>query len=335
MILEEVTLIYLDLIKKYARHLVSAFFYIAFIGLFYFFYLLLGMKFQGEQTLLLEALKNYGLLLVHSLPLMTILETLLFFARIETSDTRFMLRVMPILGGVNAILLILFFFFQWDFGDFMHYDQLYIRPLPQPGYITPYEKNQIYIGKTQERSLLFGGDIFLVASWRTNSSFLTVTTTSRIGDASFYSDQQSFTFSLKEKAPAFQETGFTRVFFENYFSYVRKLRDVFHKTFYSWGIVSSLLGILLMSAGYFSLLGGIAIVLKENQIQILMRSFFVIIGIAAWFAFPHFLSFISLMSFGIRFGLLRVAFPSLMMGSFALLIGYGFLILKNGLPRKA
>ncbi|MFN3660333.1 MAG: hypothetical protein ACK4TN_03740, partial [Brevinematales bacterium] len=101
------------------------------------------------------------------------------------------------------------------------------------------------------------------------------------------------------------------------------------------GIVSSLLGILFMSVGYFSLLGGVSIYLKENQIQMLMRSLFVLLGVAAWFSFPHFLSLISLMSFGSRFGLLRVAFPSLLMGTLATWLGYGLLILKNGLPHKA
>ncbi|NPV38906.1 hypothetical protein BREVNS_0772 [Brevinematales bacterium NS] len=328
-------MIYLDVIKKYARTFLTTFIYLSFLGLFYFFYLLLGMKFRGEQAILLEALKNYALLLVHSLPLMAIFATFIFFAKIESNDTRFMIRVMPIIGALNTVVLVLFFFFRWDFVNFMHYEPLSIKPLPQAGYITPYGNTQVYIAEGKGRHLVFTGDIYLASSWRTNASTLTVQAVSRVGDASFTPDGRVFSLSLKEKAPAFQETGFTKIFFEAYFAYVRKLREVFFHTFYSWGIVSSLLGILFMSAGYFSLLAGISIYLKEAQIQMLMRSFFVLLGVAAWFSFPHFLSFISLMSFGIRFGLLRVAFPSLLMGSLAALLGYGLLILKNGLPRKA
>ncbi len=328
-------MIYLELIKKYGRTLLTTFVYIAFLGLFYFFYLLLGMKFRGQQDILLAALKNYGLLLVHSLPLVAIFTTLIFFAKIETSDTRFMLRVMPIIGGINALLLVVFFFFRMDFVDFMHYEPLSIKPLPQTGYITPYGKTQVYLAEGKGRHLVFTGDIYLASSWRTNTSTLTVQATSRVGDASFTPSSQVFSLPLKEKAPAFQETGFTKVFFQAYFAYVRKLREIFYRTFYSWGVVSSLLGILFMSAGYFSLLAGISLYLKEPQIQMLLRSFFVLIGVAAWFSFPHFLSFISLMSFGIRFGLLRVAFPSLLMGILAILLGYGLLILKNGLPKRA
>jgi len=328
-------LIYLEVIKKYARTLLTTLVYIAFLGLFYFFYLLLGLKFRGEQTILLQAIQNYLLLMVHSLPLVAIFSTLVFFAKVDSRDSRFMIRIMPLIGGVNTVLLLLFFFFRWDFVNFMHYDPLSIKPIPQAGYITPYHTLQVYIAEGKGRHLVFTGDIYLASSWRTNATTLTLQATSRVGDASFVPENRSFSVPLTERAPAFQETGFTRLFFEAYFAYVRKLRDVFFHTFYSWGVVSSLLGILFMSAGYFSLLAGIAIFLKEPQIQMLIRSFFVLLGVAAWFSFPHFLSFISLMSFGIRFGLLRVAFPSLLMGGLALLLGYGLLILKHGLPKKA
>ncbi|MCX7883202.1 MAG: hypothetical protein N2314_08280 [Brevinematales bacterium] len=327
-------MIYLEVIKKYAKTFFTTFVYLSFLGLFYFFYLLLGMKFRGEQAILLEAFKNYALLLVHSLPLMAIFSTLIFFAKIESSDSRFMIRIMPLIGSLNTIVLLLFFFFRWDFVNFMHYEPLSIKPLPQSGYITPYGDVQVYLAEGKERHLVFTGDIYLASSWKTNASTLTLQASSRVGDASFTPEARVFSLSLKERAPSFQETGFTKIFFEAYFAYVRKLREVFFRTFYSWGVVSSLLGILFMSAGYFSLLAGISLFLKEPQIQMLVRSFLVLLGVAAWFSFPHFLSFISLMSFGIRIGLLRVAFPSLLMGVLATLVGYGILILKNGLPRK-
>jgi hypothetical protein len=298
----------------------------------YLFTLLLSLKFRGESWILIEALKNYGLFLLYSLPFIIIIASCFYFAFIG-NDKMFVFRMVPIVSAANTIILLLFFLIKIDFFPLFPPTQLYFYPEVKEGYINTIGDYKIFVEdnvkNNYRKGILFYHNAYLINAMNVGKNTVSVNAYQRIGNGQFYGDSSGFSIPRKEPVMQLKETGITRLVCQNYISNIKYLRKIFQTTFVNGGMPHSIVAILLMSIGFFGLTAGIAGFLSERQLVILSFSALFTLAIFLFFIFPHFLSLVNLIKFGIKNGFFKVTFPGLFVGVFGALIGYGLIELRD------
>ncbi len=325
-------MVYLLSLRKYFFTFLKTILF--FLGglLLYLFEILVFLKFKGDTDVLIEALKNYGFFIVYSFPFIIIIACFFYFCSIG-NDIKFNIRMIPIISALNTVLLLIFFFINFDFLILPKPVQQYYRPEIRDDMINAVGDYKIFIekkdGKSPGNGILFYKNAYFISDWRVKNNAVNVNTYQYIGDSGFYKQSSAFSIPRKEPVMEMKDTGISQFLFDNYISYLKKLKDIFYTTFLDGGAVLSALAILLLSTGFFSIVCGIACFINDKQILILTYATLMAASILMFLGLPYFLSLIALIKFGIKNGLFSVIIPSLFVGLFSALIGYGLLSLKD------
>lgn len=321
-------MVYLLSLRKYFFTFLKTVLFFAAGLLLYLFNILIFLKFKGESSILIEALKNYALFLVYSFPFITIIASGFYFSFIGT-DKMFTIRMIPIISAFNTIVLLIFFLVNFDFLILSDPSQLYFKPEVRDGIVNTVGDYKIYFekggNKGEKRGILFYKNAYLINDWQIKDNEVRLSAYQYIGDNSFFKQNSSFSIPRKEPVLQLKETGITHFLFQNYISYLKKLREIFYTTFASDGILASIIAILFLCTGYFTIISGISGFINEKQLIILTYSTLLITVILMFLCFPYFLSLITLIKFGIKNGFFKVIIPGLFIGLFSALIGYGLL----------
>lgn len=329
-------------LKSYLFRLLVMLLLCALVLLFYFFTMLVFYKFHGESAILLSALKNYGLFLLYSLPLIVIFASSFYFAFNAGSDKKFAMVMVPIVSAVNTLILLVFFQLKIDFTSLEKPLQASFYPEVRQGIINSIKDYKLYVDKLNrgsiERGILFNRNAYVVGSGSVGRETVNVNSYLVVGDNGLANQGSSFNIPRKEPVLQIQETGVSRFLFQSYINYVKKLRGIFYSTFVTnvpGGILYTALAILLMCIGFFGVISGIVVYFNEKQIMALSYSALAAIAILMFLSFPYFLSLIALIKFGIKNGFFKVFLPSLFVGGLTALVGYGLLELRQLMLKRS
>ena len=333
---------YLKSMKSYLFRLLVMTLLCALVLLFYFFTMLVFYKFHGESAILLNALKNYGLFLLYSLPLIVIFASTLYFAFTTMGDKKFTMVMVPIVSAVNTVILLVFFFLRIDFTSLEKPLQAYFYPEVRQGIINSIKDSKLYVDKMDRGSIdsgiLFSRNAYLGGSGSVGWDTVNVNAYQAVGDNGLTGQGTSFHIPRKEPVLQIQETGISRALFQSYINYVKKLRGIFTNTFVTnvpGGVLYTALAIFLMCIGFFGIISGIAVYFNEKQIMALSYSALAVIAVLMFLSFPYFLSLITLIKFGIKNGFFKVFLPSLFVGGLTALVGYGLLELRQLMLKRS
>lgn len=330
-------MVYLLSLKKYAILFLKTTLFFAAGLLLYLFTMLVALKFKGETALLLEALKNYGLFIIYSLPLVIMVSSCFFFGS-AGNDKKFILRMIPIVSSFNTIFLFIFFLVKIDFQALFNPTQLYFSPDIKEGIINSVGDYKVFVEKSDKNSIkkgiLFYRNVYFISDGRVLKNEVNVNTYQYISAVGLNRQNSSFSIPRKEPVIQVKETGIAHFLFQNYIGYLKKLSGIFYTTFVNGGLINSIIAIYLLSVGFFAIICGVTGFLSEKQIMILTYSTLFTVALLMFIGFPYFLSLIALIKFGIKIGFFRVVIPGLFVGLFAALIGYAlielrFLLIKN------
>lgn len=335
-------MIYLKSLKSYLFRLLVMLILFALVLLFYFFTMLVFYKFHGESAVLLNALKNFGLFLLYSLPLIVIFASSFYFAFTAGGDKKFTMIMVPIVSAVNTVILLVFFLLKIDFTSLEKPLQGYFYPEVRQGIINSIKDYKLYVDKLDRGSIrsgiLFGRNAYIVGGGTVGWENVNVSSYMTVGDGGLANQSSSFSIPRKEPVLQIQETGVSRVLFQSYINYVKKLRAIFYNTFVTGGpagVLYSALAILLMCIGFFGIISGIVVYFNEKQIMALSYSALAVVAILMFLSFPYFLSLIALIKFGIKNGFFKVFLPSLFVGGLTALVGYGLLELRQLMLKRS
>lgn len=331
-------MIYLISIKKFfLQFLKTTLFFLVFL-LFYLFGLIVSGKFAGSNTLIQTAVVNYLALLLNSLPVILLISSTTFFAFHMAFDKLYALRLIPILGGVSALMLLAFFFVNLDFKPQPRPSTLTIYDKVTEGLINPVNGVKVYVNKMSEdrirSGILFDDNVSFIGSGRVSDKQVVVTTSRVISDGSISAREASLTLPRKETVISLQDTGLLTAAMDIYIKHTERMKSIFTLTFTDGSILFEILAIIIMCVGYFSIVAGVSFFLNDQQIKFLSLAANVLVAIIGFFGFQYFMSLIQVIKFGIKSTFGEILLPSILIAVFAGLIGFGLLQLKEALTKK-
>ncbi len=331
-------MVYITSLKKYFFTFLKTTAFFAVMLLIYFFQMVFYYKGNGVDGFFVSALANYGTFLFFSLPLICIIATGVYFAMKINFDKLYALRLIPIIACFNALLLLIFFVVNIDFISVPKDVTFKVYPEIKSGYINPVNRYQLYINSTEENSIkdgfLFHKNAYFISSGRVTDKQITVRSSRYIAAKSMASKNSTFAIPHEEDLFQISHTGISSFLFEAYEIYIRRLRSVFNITFSDGGIASSIIAIILMCVGFFSIVAGASFFLNDREIHLLSLSAIVILSFVEAILFQLYLSLVEVIKLGIKSPFWSVIVPSLLVGVFAGLLGFGLIQLKDVLKKR-
>jgi hypothetical protein len=314
-------------LRKYViTFLQTALFFIV-ILLLYFLNILILLKFRGQSAILFWALRDYGLFIIYSLPLILMIASCIYFAFLG-NDKKFNLRIIPVIAGFNTLILLVFFLVKFDFQTLAMPAQPYFYPEVKEGAVNSLGEYKLYLNKKgmMPRGYLFYGSVSQVNGWSQDRNNVYVGLSG-----------QKNGIAIPRKAPVLQlrETGVAHYFLVNYISYLKRMKDIFYNTFVDGGVITSTIAIFLLCVGFFGIMAGVCGFMNDKQLLILTYASLFVAGALFFMGFPYFLSLVALIKFGVKHGIFKVIIPSLFVGIFSGLIAYGLLELKGVLAKRS
>lgn len=331
-------MIYLLSIKKYLITLLKSLSFFILIILFYFFTMVTLYHIGGVSRFWVKALLQSLGLLQASLPFMLIISTCFFFAFQMTFDRVYAFKVLPLISTINALFLLIFFLTSAPIRLIGHKAALRgTVPITQ-GYIYPLRGQSILITRIKNNrikgGLLFDRNSKLITGGYVGKNTLSVKIGAYFSSRGPVKIRQSFSFPLKRKDALQNDTGISRGLFDYYIRFIGGLKKIFTETFQRKNTVFSLLAIILMSLGFFSLIGSLSFFFNEKQAYFLSFSGLLIIALLGLFAFPSYLGMVAVIGFGIHKGPMQLLLPGIIVTIFALLLSVGMVFLKEALAQK-
>lgn len=326
-------MIYLLSLRKYAAVFLKVF--LAFAGALalYFVIFLLYLKFRGNSSILVEALRNYGTMLLYSIPFMVIVSGFLYFSFSSAPDRRFLIIMVPLVALFNTLLLFVFFFVNTDFADLVKPEAMFAYPELKEGYITPIGDYKIWLApgysNSVRKGILFYKNGYFLDSVRIQPSEINLTSPETIGNGGPERSWVSFSVPKKDQVVELPNTSVGSALLDIYIHYVKRLKTIFQTTFVTNGLAASILSMLLLAVGFFAIVAGAATWFNEKSIFLMTVCTLVVLSSVMFLAFPQFLSLIELIKFGIKNGFWKVFIPSLFVGGLAALIGLGLIELRQ------
>ncbi len=329
---------YLQSLKSYLFRLLVILLLTAFVLLFYLMTMLAYYKFRGEAAVLMLALKNYGIFLLYSVPLVVITASCFYFAFLG-SDKKFTMIMVPIVSAVNAVILTVFFVAKIDFRVLEKPVRMTYAPDIREGVINSVKDFRIY-AERMNRSSISGGLLFqrnahVISGGSVGKDTLNVGTSQILSEGGLSPHRANFSIPRREAVRQIPETGVTRMVFGMYIDFVKKFRGLFASTFSGGGVLFSALAIFLMGIGFFGVISGIVVYFNDRQIMALSYAALFAISVVLFLALPYYLSLIALIRFGIKNAFFRVVLPSLTVGSLTAMIGYGLIELRQVILRRS
>ncbi len=334
-------MIFLTSIKKYAVQFLKIL--LLFIGLllFYFFAMILSGKISGSEKILINALQNYGAILLYSLPFMLILSTAIFFAFEMNFDKLYALKIIPIVAGLNALILLSFFFINLETDPLPENTSFEVAPALEEGRINNFNGYNIYVNDLNDFDLteiddgiLFYNQSHFISSGKIGEESIHIYTDKYIGDSSIISRYKSYTIKRTEKFHKLESTGLFQLILTHYMNYIQKIKTKFTETFTGDSAVFSIIGIILVSMGFYFIIASSAFFFNEKDIIMLNVSALFIISLLGYFVFQYFLSLVAIIKFGLNHPLGKIVLPSFIIMVFSGLIGFGLLQLKDALNKN-
>ncbi len=331
-------MLYWMAIKKYLLMILKTFLFLAAILLIYFFAMVLFFKSGGESQFWSKALMQYLGVLGYSIPLILVIASTMFFAFQISFDKAYAMRVIPILAAINALLIIPFFLVKMEIKDFPEFPALSTITDVEESSIHPEGDLKVYLhkmkGGTIRNGLIFDDTVYFLTDGSVSKTRLSVSGSRYIGNNG--PGYKSYNKSLVRKNSVKQltDTGISHWLFNHYVEYIKKLKDIFNTSFKINNMILSLLGLFLVSIGFFSLVASISFFFNEKKAYFLSMSTLLIVGLIAFIAFPYYLTLFEVIKFGIKSPVAKVLVPGLFTTVLASLISLGMILLKDALMSK-
>ena len=325
-------------LRKYLfSFLKTALFFVAGL-LLYLFSMLVYLKFKGDASILTEALRNYGLFLLYSIPFILIVASCFYFGFLG-NDKVFFVRMIPFVALFNTVVMLAYFLVQFSFEPLPKPTQLFFYPETRPGYVNTIGSYQLFAEpgskENSGKGILFYKNAYFVNSWNIKKNEISVSSSQYVGRGEITRQSSGFTIPGKEPVIQLQQMGIADWLFRQYITYLNKLREFFYMTFAEGGLPASILAIFFMSMGFFGMVCGIAGFMNDKQMLILTVSALFLTAGILFFIMPQFLSLIALIRFGIKMGFFRVTIPSLFVGLLAGMIGYALIEFRDLLLKRS
>lgn len=313
--------------------------FVVLIMLIYLFAMVLHFKSSGVSNFWGQALIQYAGLLLHSIPLLLVISSTLFFAFQITFDKLYAMRVIPVLAAINALLIIPFFVVNPKVDAFPEFPKLTLSADVEEGTIHPEDNLKVYINKmkgaTIQNGLIFDKNVWFLDSGSISKSRLSVSGSRTMGNEGPYSRSYNISVSRNNKIDQLRDTGISYWLFTRYVKYIQHLKGVFENSFtVKKNLALSLLSIFVVCIGFFSLLAAASFFFNEKQVYFLSMSTLLIVGMVGFITLPYYLSTFEVLKFAIRNPLGKILVPSLLTTVLSLLISLGLVVMKDALMQK-
>lgn len=329
-------MLYLETLKKYVFLFLKVLAFAALFLLIYFFYALIFLNVTGEKKILISAILNYIFFLVNSFPLIVIASAVFFYA-FTTNDKWFIIKVTPLISLFNSIILVIFFILDFNFIKVYQSDAIFYNLPVRDGYLNVFGPYRFYY-ETNERGKFTKGIVFYGAPFIMNGLIIkenqiTVSASHQIGGGGVFPDNRTFNIKRTEKLISLKNSEISSFLLRNYETYLSSLRSFFKTTFKAGGIVISIISIYFLFTCFSILIAGFSTYFGKNDAMFLTISTLIVISILFFSILPGFLGLIHLIKLGLRNWFFEVLLPSLIVGIFSGMIGYGLLELKFWMSR--
>jgi len=332
-------LIYLISIKKYLFAFLKVLIFVVIILLLYFLEVLTYEKYAGNPNFISAAIINYLTVLFFSLPFLQVVATVMFFGFSLTFDKMLLYRIIPIIGGINAILLIVFFAVNIDFERSQAPQNFAVPVAIQPGFINPINQYNFYainmIDTKIREGVLFYKNTYFINSGKVQDDRIILDAYKAVGTGGVYNNSSHFSIPIKEPIVRLPESGISSFLIDSYLSTIQRIRHIFQTAFFSTGLFVSIIAIILLSVGFFGIVASISFFLNEKQIYILSACALLVVSFLFYYSLPYFLSLVEVIKLGIKSPFGSLFLPSLFVGIFAGLMAFGLLELKDLLMKRA
>ena len=332
-------MIYLISIKKYLFTFLKVLIFVVVILLLYFLEVMTYEKYAGNPNFITSSIVNYLTVLFFSLPFLQVASTVLFFGFSITFDKLLLYRILPIIGGINAVLLIVFFVVDINFQKATPPKSFAVPCTIHEGHINPVNQYNIYVinmldTKIRE-GMLFYKNTYFINSGKIQDDRIILDSSKAIGAGGVYNKNSHFSIPINEPVVRLPESGISSFLINSYLDTIQRIRHIFKTAFFSTGLFVSILAILLLSVGFFGIVGSVSFFMNEKQIYILSTCALVVVSFLFYYSLPYFLSLVEVIKLGIKSPFGSLFLPSLFVGIFAGLIGFGLLQLKDILIKRS
>lgn len=313
--------------------------FVVLILLIYFFAMVLHFKSGGVPDFWGKALVQYAGLLLHSLPLLLVISSTLFFAFQITFDKLYALRVIPVLASVSALFIIPFFLVKAEIQAFPEFPELSLAAEVEEGSIYPEDNLKVYIHKMKGTSiqsgLIFDNNAWFLNSGSVSKSRLSVSGSRVMGNEGVYSRSYNIAVSRNNKISQLKDTGISYWLFTRYVEYIQHLKGVFDNSFrVRKSPLLSLLSLFLVCVGFFSLLSAASFFFNEKQVYFLSMSTLLVVGMAGFITLPYYLSIFEVLKFAIKNPVGQALVPGILTTLLSLLISLGLVLMKDALMQR-
>ena len=175
---------------------------------------------------LMEALKNFSVMMLHSIPLLTIISSFIYFSMNASPDKRFLLTMTPIIALLNTFLLFIFFFVKIDFMPLSTPSSLFAYPEVKEGYINPIGDYKILLfpesSKLSRKGIMFYKNAYFIQDISAKKGDVNLTSGEQINDSSITKQWASFSIPKKEQVIQLPYTGVSSFMLDTYINYIKK-----------------------------------------------------------------------------------------------------------------
>ncbi|MCX7820795.1 MAG: hypothetical protein N2258_03875 [Brevinematales bacterium] len=324
-------MIYLETLKKYTFGFLKVLLWVILFSLIYFFYLLAYFKVTGTKGFLLLSVGNYFAFIINSLPFVIIFSTMLFFS-FAGQDKFYIIKFLPIINIFNTIILTLFFLLNLKFLILYENKEVKYIPIVRENYLNVFGPYRFYYEKNDRggltKGILFYKDPYLLSSVSVKDDYTYLSTSHLVGKTSLYANNSFFKVKIKEDLISLKSSPISPFLLKIYENYNIKLKNFFEYTFKTGGIIISIIAIYILFLGFSGFIVSIGSYFGKKEIYSLSFSTILVLSVVFFVGLPVFLNLTHLIKLGIKNKLFEVIIPSLIVGVFAGMIGYGLIELK-------
>lgn len=325
-------MIYLETLKKYALSFLKVLVWILLFSLIYFFYLLAYFKVTGEKSFLLLSIGNYFSFIINSLPFVIIFSTMLFFS-FGSQDKFYIMKFLPVVNVLNTILLTIFFALNLKFLILYENKEVKYNPVVRENYLNVFGPYRFYYEKNEKgtltKGIMFYKDPYLLGSVNIKDDYIYLNTSHIVGKTSLYVNNSSFRVKIKEDLLSLKSSPVSPFLLKMYENYNIKLKNFFEYTFKTGGIIISIIAIYILFLGFSGFIVSIGSYFGKREIYSLSFSTILVLSVIFFAGLPIFLNLTHLIKLGIKNKLFEVIIPSIIVGVFSGMIGYGLIELKT------
>ncbi len=325
-------MIYLETLKKYALSFLKVLVWVLLFSLIYFFYLLAYFKVTGEKGFLLLSIGNYFAFIINSLPFVIIFSTMLFFS-FGSQDKFYIIKFLPVVNILNTILLTIFFALNLKFLILYENKEVKYNPVVRENYLNVFGPYRFYYEKNEKgaltKGIMFYKEPYLLGSVSIKDDYIYLNTSHIVGKTTLYANNSSFRVRIKEDLISLKSSPVSSFLLKMYENYTIKLKNFFEYTFKTGGIVISIIAIYILFLGFSGFIVSIGGFFGKKEIYSLSFSTILILSVVFFAGLPIFLNLTHLIKLGIKNKLFEVIIPSIIVGVFAGMIGYGLIELKT------